>query len=176
MDRQQAIVFHGFPGPGLLSDDYYVSEVADEVFSGMSSNLFEQVREQLGLAYFVRSSRIVGLDTGLFYFFAGTSPEGYAQVIEELIKEVDRVGSGGVTEAELNRCKTRLKASRRMSQQTNSSCASQAAMNIAYGLPANDWRDYDARIESVTVEGLALFAKTYFKTEHRVELVIGAVE
>ena len=176
MDRQQAIVFHGFPGPGLLSDDYYVSEVADEIFSGMSSNLFEQVREELGLAYFVRSSRIVGLDTALFYFFAGTSPEGYAQVIEELIKEVDRVANGGVSEAELNRCKTRLKASRRMSQQTNSSCASQAAMNLAYGLPANDWRDYDARIESVTIEALALFAKTYFKEEDRVELVIGAVE
>lgn len=176
MDRQQAIVFHGYPGPGLLSEDFYVSEVADEIFSGMSSNLFEQVREELGLAYFVRSSRIVGLDTALFYFFAGTSPEGYAQVIEELLKEVDRVANGGVTEAELNRCKTRLKASRRMGQQTNSSCASQAAMNLAYGLPANDWRNFDARIDAVNIESLAVFAKTYFKKEDRVELVVGATE
>ncbi len=58
--RQQAIVFQAFPGPGLLADDYIVSEVADELFSGMSSHLFERVREEKSLAYFVRSSRIVG--------------------------------------------------------------------------------------------------------------------
>ena len=176
MDRQQAVVFHGYPGPGLRAEDFYVSEVADEVFSGMSSALFERVREELGLAYFVRSSRIVGLEAAMFYFYAGTSPEGADQVIEALIEEVDRVASGGVTAEELLRCKTRLKASRRMSMQTNASCASQAAMNVAYGLPANDWRQYDGRIDAVTIEELARFAQRYFKAEDRVELVIGAVE
>ncbi len=175
MDRQQAVVFHGYPGPGLLGEDFYVSEVADEIFSGMSSNLFERVREELSLAYFVRSGRMIGLDAGMFYFYAGTSNEGYPRVIEELIKEVDRIANCGVADEELARCKTRLKASRRMSLQTNASCASQAAMNVAYGLPANDWRTYDGRIDKVTVEELADFAKKYFKTESRVELVIGAV-
>jgi len=176
MDRQQAIVFHGYPGPGLRSDDFYVSEVADEIFSGMSSVLFERVREELGLAYFVRSSRIVGLDTAMFYFYAGTSPEGADQVIAALIEEVDRVAKGGVASVELDRCKTRLKASRRMSMQTNASCASQAAMNVAYGLPANDWRQYDGRIDAVGIDDLAAFARRYLTAENRVELVIGAVE
>ncbi|HEX2862877.1 MAG TPA: pitrilysin family protein, partial [Lacunisphaera sp.] len=67
--RQQAIVFQAFPGPGLLAADYTVSEVADELFSGMSSHLFERVREEKSLAYFVRSSRIVGLEHGMFYFY-----------------------------------------------------------------------------------------------------------
>lgn len=176
MDRQQAVVFHGYPGPGLRSDDFYVSEVADEIFSGMSSVLFERVREELGLAYFVRSSRIVGLDTAMFYFYAGTSPEGADQVIAALIEEVDRVAKGGVASVELDRCKTRLKASRRMSMQTNASCASQAAMNVAYGLPANDWRQYDGRIDAVGIDDLAAFARRYLTAENRVELVIGAVD
>ncbi len=175
MDRQQAVVFHGYPGPGLLDPDFYVSEVADEIFSGMSSNLFEKVREELSLAYFVRSSRIVGLDTALFYFYAGTSSEGYPRVIEELEKEVARIQEGGLLDGELERCKTRLKASRRMSMQTNAACASQAAMNVAYGLPANDWRAYDERIDAVTVDRLAAFASRFLRANDRVEVVVGAV-
>ena len=76
MERQQAVVFHAYPGPGLLGDDFPVSEVADELFSGMSSHLFERIREDLGLAYFVRSSRIVGLNTAMFYFYAERRGKG----------------------------------------------------------------------------------------------------
>ena len=73
---------------------------ADELFSGMSSNLFERVREQKSLAYFVRSSRIVGLDTGMFYFFAGTSPQRYGEVIAGV---KDSGGDLGFTEDLLRR-------------------------------------------------------------------------
>lgn len=175
MDRQQAVVFHGYPGPGLKDDQFFVSEVADELFSGMSSVLFERVREELSLAYFVRSSRIVGLDTTLFYFYAGTSPERYGEVILELDREVKRVMDGRVDEKEISDCKARLKASRRMSMQANSSCASQAAMNAAYGLPVNDWRDYDKRIDSVSASDLQKFALQYFDPSNRVQLVVGPI-
>lgn len=173
MDRNQAVVYHGYPGPGLKDEDFYVSEVADELFSGMSSKLFERVRDELSLAYFVRSSRIIGLNTSLFYFYAGTSPERYDEVIAELIAEVRRVACGEVEDEELARCKTRLKAGRSMSMQTNSACASQAAMNVAYGLPADDWKQYDNRIDKVSIEMLQEFAKSYLDAEKRVELVIG---
>ncbi|MDQ8200420.1 pitrilysin family protein [Pelagicoccus enzymogenes] len=172
MDRQQAIVFHAYPGPGLKAYDYFVSEVADELFSGMSSELFDRVREKLSLAYFVRSSRIVGLDTSMFYFYAGTSPERFEEVIVELDRETRRV-MDGVAEDELARCKKRLKAAKRMSMQTNSSCASQAVLNATYGLPANEWRIYDEKIDAVSVDSLREFAKNYFAAENRVELVIG---
>ena len=126
MERQQAVVFHAYPGPGLLDDDFPVSEVADELFSGMSSHLFERIREDLGLAYFVRSSRIVGLNTAMFYFYAGTSRQGYDQVIAELIAEVGRLLELGITDEELARCRSRLKAARRIGLQTNASCSSHA--------------------------------------------------
>jgi zinc protease len=170
--RQQAIVFQAFPGPGLHAKDYEVSEVADELFSGMSSHLFERVREQKSLAYFVRSSRIVGLETGMFYFYAGTSPQRYEEVIAELNLEVARVQQGGVTAGELKRCQTRLKAGKRMGMQTNSARAMQSALNAIYGLPVNDWRTYDARIDAVTLAGLQAFARKYFQPSQRVQLVV----
>ena len=170
--RQQAIVFQAFPGPGLRAADYEVSEVADELFSGMSSHLFERVREQKSLAYFVRSSRIVGLEAGMFYFYAGTSPQRYEEVIAELNLEIARVQAGKVTPAELHRCQVRLKAGKRMGMQTNSARAMQSALNAVYGLPVNDWRTYDARIDAVSLKDLQSFAQRYFQLGRRVQLVV----
>ena len=170
--RQQAIVFQAFPGPGLLHQDYIVSEVADELFSGMSSNLFERVREEKSLAYFVRSSRILGLHAGMFYFYAGTSPLQYEEVITELNREIKRVRGGGVTEEELERCRVRLKAGKRMGMQTNGARAMQAALNAVYGLPVNDWRTYDARIDAVSRADIQAFARNYFVSDRRVQLVV----
>lgn len=172
MPRQQAVVFQAFPGPGLLAPDYEVSEVADELFSGMSSHLFERVREEKSLAYFVRSNRIVGLETGMFYFYAGTSPQRYEEVIAELNLEVARVQQGGVKAEELQRCQTRLKAGKRMGMQTNSARAMQAGLNAIYRLPVNDWRTYDARIDAVTLADLQAFARRYFQPAQRVQLVV----
>lgn len=170
--RQQAIVFQAFPGPGLQSPDYPVSEVADELFSGMSSHLFERVREEKSLAYFVRSNRMVGLEVGLFYFYAGTSPERYPEVLAELDLEILRVQQGRVTPEELRRCQIRLKAGKRMSQQTNSARAMQAALNAIYGQPVNDGPLYEARIEAVTLSDLQSFAQKYFQRSQRVQLVV----
>lgn len=170
--RQQAVVFQAFPGPGLKAPDYYVSEVADELFSGMSSNLFERVREEKSLAYFVRSSRVVGLEDAMFYFFAGTNPQRYPEVLAEFEAEIARVQSGGVTAAELKRCQTRLKAAKRMAMQANGARAAQAALNAVYGLPVNDWRNYDAHIDGVTLADLRAFAQRYFVLPQRVQLVV----
>jgi zinc protease len=170
--RQQAIVFQAFPGPGLLAADYTVSEVADELFSGMSSRLFERVREEKSLAYFVRSSRIVGLQQAMFYFYAGTSPQRYGEVIEELDLEIKRVRAGEVTADELKRCQVRLKAGKRMGMQTNSARAMQASLNAVYGLPVNDWRTYDARVDAVTLADIQAFARRYFEAGQRVQMVV----
>jgi len=170
--REQAVVFQAFPGPGLCSPDFYVGEVADELFSGMSSQLFERVREEKGLAYFVRSSRVSGLDTGMFSFFAGTSPKSYADVLTEFDAEIARVQAGKIGAEELVRCQTRLKAARRMGLQTNSSRAMQAGLNALYGQPVNDWQNYGGYIDAVTIDALAAFARRYFKRELRTQLVV----
>lgn len=170
--REQAVVFQAFPAPGMKHSDFYVGEVLDELFSGMSSRLFERVREEKGLAYFVRSSRITGLDTSMFLFFAGTSPLHDREVLSEIDAEIARVKAGEVSQEELTRCQVRLKAARRMGLQTNSSRAMQAGLNALYGLPVNDWKNYDRYIEDVTLGRLQAFAKTYFKKELRTQLVV----
>jgi zinc protease len=170
--REQAVVFQAFPGAGLLASDYYVSEVAEELFSGMSSRLFERVREEKGLAYFVRAARVTGLRTAMFYFLAGTSPARQAEVLAEIEAEVRRVQAGEVTEDELRRCQTRLKAARRMGLQTNAARALQAGLNVLYGLPVNDWKNYDAHIDAVTPAELQRFVQHRLQRTLRTQLVV----
>lgn len=170
--REQAVVFQAFAGPVLLADDFYVGEVADELFSGMASRLFERVREEKGLAYFVRSARVTGLGSAMFYFYAGTAPEKTGEVLVEIEAEIARVERGEVTGAELQRCQARLKAGRRQGMQTNGSRAMQAGLNALCGLPINDWKNYDARIDAVTIGQLAAFAGRYFTKERRTQLVV----
>ncbi len=170
--REQAVVFQAFPGPGLLADDYYIGEVADELFSGMSSRLFERVREEKGLAYFVRSSRVTGIDVGMFMFYAGTAPATASEVLTEIDAEIARVQAGRVDATELVRCQTRLKAGRRMGLQTNGARAMHAGLNTLYGLPVDDAATYDAHIDAVTIADLKAFARRYFQKKLRTQLVM----
>ena len=170
--REQAVVLQAFPGPRVHAPDFYVAEVADELFSGMASRLFERVREEKGLAYFIRSGRIAGLDAGMFYFFAGTQPGREGEVLAEIDAEIARVQSGGVEPVELARCQVRLKAALRQSMQTNSARAMQAGVNALQGQPINDWKNHDARVEAVTIQDLAAFAERYFQQSLRTQLTV----
>ncbi len=170
--REQAVVFQAFPGPGLLGDDYHVGEVADELFSGMSSRLFERVREEKGLAYFVRSSRVTGIEAGMFMFYAGTAPATADEVLAEINAEIARVQAGEVTTEELVRCQTRLKSGRRMGLQTNGARAMHAGLNTLYGLPVDDAATYDAHIDAVTIADLKAFAQKRFQRKLRTQLVV----
>lgn len=170
--REQAVVFQAFTGPGVLSDDFYVADVADELFSGMASRLFERVREEKGLAYFVRSSRVMGIRAGMFSFYAGTAPVHADEVHAEFNAEIERVIHGDLEPAELLRCQVRIKAAKRQAMQTNASRAMQASLNALYGLPINDWRDFDAKIDAVTREDLAAFARRRFVRKERLLLTV----
>jgi len=173
MQKEQAVVFEAYPGPVLMADDFYAGEVADELFSGMASRLFERVREEKGLAYFVRSARVTGLGGALFYFYAGTAPDKAAEVLGEIEAEVDRVAAGDIGRAEIDRCLARLRAGRRQSMQTIGARSLNAALNVLLGLPVNDWRNYDARISAIGAAELSAFARKYLRREHRMRLVIG---
>ena len=79
---------------------------------------------------------------------------------------------GGVEDAELRRCQVRLKAARRQGLQTIGARAMQAGLNALQGQPINDWKNYDARVDAVTIADLAAFAGRHFNRTHRTRLVV----
>jgi zinc protease len=170
--REQAIVLQGFPGPVIDAPDFYAAEVADELFSGMASRLFERVREQRSLAYFVRSGRVTGRSAAMFYFIAGTQPGKEDEVVAEIVAEIARVAAGEVSADEIRRCQARLKAGQRKALQTNSSRAMQAAIDVLQGRPLDHWRRYDSLIDAITPGELAAFAASRLKADARTQLVV----
>jgi zinc protease len=170
--REQAVVLQGFSGSALLAPDYYSGEVLDELFSGMASRLFERVRDQKGLAYFVRSGRLSCRSTSMFYFMAGTQPGKEGEVLEEIGAEIARVQAGDVAAEELLRCQVRLKAGCRKALQTNSSRAAQAAVDVLMGRPPNYWKNYDRLVDAVTLADLAKFAQVHLQASRRTQLVV----
>jgi zinc protease len=170
--REQAVVLQGFPGSVVDAADFHAAEVADELFSGMASRLFERVRDQKGLAYFIRSGRVVGRSAAMFYFISGTQPGKESEVLGEIGAEIARVQSGSVSGEELLRCQVRLKAGRRKALQTNSARAMQAAIDVLQGRSANHWKQYDSLVDAVTLDGLSAFARQHLQSGRRIQLVV----
>jgi len=115
-----------YPAPMVSQAGYYPMRVAEMVLSGgMSGRLFTEVREKRGLVYSV-GARYHGLTTvaGIFVY-AGTTPEKADETLEVTVGELRRLGEG-ITEAELARAKTQLKAA--LVMQGESTAARAAAL------------------------------------------------
>jgi predicted Zn-dependent peptidase len=79
--------------------------------TGMSSRLFQEIREKRGLVYSVYSYHSQYTEAGLFSTYAGTTPVQAPEVIRLVRKELEDVGNGGLTEAEFDRAKGHVKGS-----------------------------------------------------------------
>jgi predicted Zn-dependent peptidase len=92
--------------------DRHALALLDSVLgSGMSSRLFQEIREKRGLAYSVYSYRSMFADTGAFSVYAGTLPQNAETVMEIVSNEIQSVARDGITEAELTRAKGNVKGS-----------------------------------------------------------------
>ncbi|MEX1006355.1 MAG: pitrilysin family protein [Acidimicrobiia bacterium] len=103
--------------------DRYALAVVDQVLGGgMSSRLFQEVREQRGLAYSVFSYRSAFEETGALAVYCGTSPERVDEVLGVVRGELDRlIADGGITEGELERAKGHMTGSLALSLESSSS-------------------------------------------------------
>ncbi|MGH2754166.1 MAG: M16 family metallopeptidase [Actinomycetota bacterium] len=109
---EQAHMILGMPGLPRGHDDRHALALLDAVLGGgMSSRLFQEIREKRGLAYAVYSYRSLFADTGTFAIYVGTTPQNADDVIEIVRTELDSVLNEGITATELNRAKGHLKGS-----------------------------------------------------------------
>jgi zinc protease len=173
MQREQAVVFHAFAGPGVLDPLYHASELLDEVLSDMSGPLFVNIRERKGLAYFVRSSRMNGLHAGMFTLMAGTKPDKCPEVRHEFDTALDEIRRTGLPQDVLQRARTRSKAGRRFATQTIGSRANCALLDVLYGQPVMTSHDYDAIIDATGNEQIRALATKYLDESRCLRFTIG---
>ena len=109
---EQAHIVLGTEGLSRSHDDRHALALLDTILGGgMSSRLFQEVREKRGLAYSVYSYRALFADTGTFAIYAGTTPQNAETVIDIALSEVDSILKDGVTKAEFDRAKGHVRGS-----------------------------------------------------------------
>jgi zinc protease len=176
MDREQAIVFRSFRGPGVRGEDNNVADLLDEVLSDMSGPLFVNARERKGLAYFVGASRMTGVHTGMFTLYGGTRPDQVAMLRAEFDSVLESIRLHGITDAELARARTRLKSRRRLSMQTIGARANHVLLETLYNLPSENVTQFDKKVDAITMEDICVFARSYLRDDCRVDYAIGPLD
>ena len=158
---------------GIEHQDRLLAELLNELFNGLSSRLFEAVREEKGLAYYVGSSQVIGYQDAMFFFYAGTQPAQSNLVLTEIEAEINRVVQLGPTREEFERCRTRLKAARAMSLQTIGSRAMYAALRTIYGLPLESEAAYAERLDALKLKDLSAYVAEQFKGVLGTRMIVG---
>ena len=111
-----------FPGCSIADPQLYAMVLLNNAIGGgMSSRLFQEIREKRGLAYSVYSYHTSFADTGLFTIYAGTAPKQTKEVLDLTIEQLGEIADKGLTEAELHRGKEQLKGSLILSLESTSS-------------------------------------------------------
>ena len=148
-DLEQLHLVMGFPGLMLDDPDYYAATVLSTAFGGgMSSRLFQEIREKRGLVYAVHSFIHGYRDGGLFGIYAGTGEAEAAELVPALCEQAVRL-EGGLSPIELDRAKTQMKAGLLMSLESTSARCEQLAQHLLiHGTPF-DPVEMVKRIEAV---------------------------
>jgi predicted Zn-dependent peptidase len=121
------------------------------VGGGMSSRLFQEVREKRGLCYSIYAFHAPYTDTGFFGLYTGTDPTDAPEMMEVVV-DVIKEAVETLTEAEVARAKAQMKAGLLMALESCSSRAEQLARHVlAYGRPQTT-EELLARIDAVSVE------------------------
>src|ERR1700721_328378 len=132
---------------------------------GMSSRLFQNIRERQGLAYSIYSDLNPYRDTGCMAVYAGTSRESASKVVQSVVSEFHKLKAEPVPADELRRSKDQLKGSLMLSLESSSARMSNLARQEMYFDRFYILDNRIAKIEAVTTEDITSLANEFFKTE-----------
>jgi predicted Zn-dependent peptidase len=156
---EQSHLLLGFEGPSYRHATFYAAQVFSALFGGgMSSRLFQEVRERRGLCYSIYSSAWGLKDSGMLGIHAATGKDMMAELIDVIGAELVRVADRGPEPAEIQRAKAQIKAGLLMSLESPSARAEQMARQLmAFGrlLPVDE---LISSIEGVSRDQLTAYA------------------
>jgi predicted Zn-dependent peptidase len=172
---EQSHLLLAFEGPSYAHDGYYTAQVFSALFGGgMSSRLFQEVRERRGLCYSIYSSYWALADSGLFTIHAATGPDMMAKLIEVVSSELKRAAAEAPTQSEVARAKAQIKAGMLMGLESSSARAEYMARQLLLFDRLIDTKEVVARIEAVTPEAARMLAAGLMSACKPAITVVGA--
>ena len=170
---QQVQIYMGVPAPRMSDERRYTCYLLSTLLGGgMSSRLFQNIRENQGLVYSIFSDLNSYRDTGCLAVCAGTSLESAPRVVSEIVKEFKELKSP-VAEEELRRAKDQVKGSLMLGLESSTSRMANLARQEMYFDRFFSLDEIIQGIEKVTVEDMAAMARELFDPEKIAVTVLG---
>jgi predicted Zn-dependent peptidase len=167
----------GVPSYPLPHEERFACYVLNTLLGGgMSSRLFQNIRERQGLAYAVFSELNPYRDTGCLSIYAGTSVESAAKVVQSIMNEFRDLKDHPVADEELRRAKDHLKGSLMLSLESTSSRMSNLARQEMYFGHFFTLDELVESIETVTTADVQRIAMTFFDPRQIALTVLGNLE
>ncbi|HXQ50864.1 MAG TPA: pitrilysin family protein [Stellaceae bacterium] len=162
-ELEQVHILLGFPGFSFADRDYYAASVVSTALGGgMSSRLFQEIREKRGLVYSIYSFTHAYSDGGLFGVYAGTGEDEAAELMPALCTEIKRLNDG-LAPSELARARAQLKSGLLMSlESTGARCEQHATHMLVFGRPL-DVQELIQHIDDVDDAAVARVARRLFE-------------
>ena len=162
-DLDQVHIVLGFPSVGYSDPDYYPTLLLSTVLGGgMSSRLFQEIREKRGLVYSIYSFAQPYMDGGLFGVYAGTGESEAEELMPVTLEELRKI-RGFASEVELARAKAQVKASVLMSLESTGSRCEQLARHIQVFGRVLSTEETVRNIMAVTCEDIRRTAVRHFR-------------
>lgn len=173
-DLEQVHLCVGVPSFPIAHERRFGVAVLNNLLGGgMSSRLFQNIREKQGLAYAVFSELTPYSDAGMLSVYAGTAKETIGQVLDLTIAEFRAMKESPVSEEELLRAKNHLKGSLMLSLESTSSRMSNLARQELYFHRFSSLDEILTSIEAVTREEVQALAQEFFQADRIATTVLG---
>ncbi len=171
---EQVQICVGVPSYPITHEKRHSSYILNTLLGGgMSSRLFQNIRERQGLAYAIYSDLNPYRDTGCLSVYAGTSKTSATKVVECIVSEFRKLKSEMVSPEELRRAKDQLKGSLMLSLESSTARMSNLARQEMYFDHFYGLDELIQKIESVTAEELQTLANTFFQTDNIAVTILG---
>ena len=154
------------PSPPVASPERYAAYLLNSILGGgMSSRLFQAIREEPGLACSIYSELSPFRDTGSLAIYAGCSADNTRQVLDLTLAELNRIKQSPVTDEELHRAKSQIKGNMVLGLETSGSRMSSLARQQMYWGRFFSLDEITAEIDRVTPNDIQLLANNLFHPE-----------
>lgn len=174
---EQAHLCYGFPGLAARDNDRFALSILSHILGGgMSSRLYQEIREKRGLAYNIYSYYTLYAETGLFAIYAGTNPAKLGQVVKLICQELEMITANNVTNEELERAKGHIKGQLVLSLENTTYRMTQLAKSEFDHSEIMPLEKLITRINMIDLEDIKRVAQNLIVPEKKMLVVIGPVK
>jgi predicted Zn-dependent peptidase len=175
-DLQETQIMVGFEGRPYTADNFYTAQLLAAILGGgMSSRLFQEVREKRGLCYSIYAFHWSFADTGIFGVHAATGPDDVAELMPVVLGELERA-AGDIDGRELDRARAQLRAGLLMTLESPMGRANQLARQLLlFGRPI-PIEELVLKVNSISVADIRKLAEEIFTGSRPTISAVGALD